>query len=185
MWSPLVWRWSSLPIFRCPSRTPCHLPHESPKIISVEGFQHFSSDFIATCSLQCFDRQEVFHRGEGFCFRNMLLCVWWCESDWIHGIFEIFFLVIGKGCRPHCCVRHRFGLWCNKLYLIFFRGDATRFFGTLCRFVLNSFKMAFRIFYHLECSILRPSLLRMYKTCGFVLQPRLAGFFALIPSFNF
>jgi len=54
----------NLPIFRCPSRTPGHLTHTSqPMNSSVQGFEHFMSDFIAACSLPslgCFDSLEDF-----------------------------------------------------------------------------------------------------------------------------
>jgi len=41
----------SVPIFRWPSRTPGHTTHTSQsKNSSIQGFEHFTSDFTTACS---------------------------------------------------------------------------------------------------------------------------------------
>ena len=79
---------TSLPIFRCSSRTPGHLTklaHTSKNSL-IQGSEHF----ITACSLQCIGTKGDFSCSDGIFLPQMyLVCVRWCSSDWVQEIFKI------------------------------------------------------------------------------------------------
>jgi len=81
---------SNLQIFQCSSRTSGHFTHTNEPKNSIQGFVHFKSDFIKTCSLQCFDSKLDFDCSDGVFLRQMYLvvCVQRFGNYWVWKIFD-------------------------------------------------------------------------------------------------
>jgi len=59
-----------------------------PNKSSIQSFEHFMQDIIASCSLQCFDSKEDFSYCDGIFLPKCTSCV--SNGDWVQKVFEIY-----------------------------------------------------------------------------------------------